>query len=88
MSIGNIKCKCFLVIISAMTDFIYFFFSYSLWVTRCRAKARTTIFELEQEYQNMVDRLADVKRHEDLFLLRKAKVVYRFITSHLPNNQY
>lgn len=22
MSIGNIKCKCFLVIISAMTDFI------------------------------------------------------------------
>lgn len=48
-------------------------------MTRCRAKARTEIFELEQEYQNKVERLADVKRHEDLFLLREAKVVYRFI---------
>lgn len=60
----------------------------SLWVTRCRAEAHTKIVELEQEYQNTVERLADVKRHEDLVLLSKAKVLSRFISCHLPNKQH
>lgn len=57
-------------------------------MTQCREKARTKILEYEQDYQNTVERLADVKRHEDLFLLKKAKVLYRFISSYVPNNQH
>lgn len=64
------------------------FLACSLWVSRCRAEAQNKIFELEQEYQNIADRLADVKRQEDLCILKTAKVRYRFISSNLPNNQH
>ncbi|TNM88642.1 hypothetical protein fugu_004896 [Takifugu bimaculatus] len=48
---------------------------YRLWVARCKAEARTRIVQLEAQYQNTVERLADVKRHEDLCVLKKARVI-------------
>ncbi|XP_042361275.1 NFX1-type zinc finger-containing protein 1 isoform X2 [Plectropomus leopardus] len=48
---------------------------YRLWVARYRAELCTKVLEYEQAYQNTVDRLADVKRHEDLCLLKKATVI-------------
>ncbi|XP_049446635.1 NFX1-type zinc finger-containing protein 1 isoform X2 [Epinephelus fuscoguttatus] len=48
---------------------------YRLWVARYRAELCTKVLESEQAYQNAVDRLADVKRHEDLCLLKKATVI-------------
>ncbi|KAM9410372.1 NFX1-type zinc finger-containing protein 1 [Pholidichthys leucotaenia] len=48
---------------------------YRLWVTRYRIALRTKALESEQHYQNAADRLADVKRHEHLCVLRKAKVI-------------
>ncbi|XP_059186152.1 NFX1-type zinc finger-containing protein 1 isoform X2 [Centropristis striata] len=48
---------------------------YRLWVARYRAELCTIVLESEQAYQNAVDRLADVKRHENLCLLKEAKVI-------------
>ncbi|XP_069003772.1 NFX1-type zinc finger-containing protein 1 [Embiotoca jacksoni] len=48
---------------------------YRLWVARYRVELRTRALESEQAYQNAVDRLADVKRHESLCLLKKATVI-------------
>ncbi|XP_071379095.1 NFX1-type zinc finger-containing protein 1 [Centroberyx affinis] len=48
---------------------------YRLWVARYRAELRTKALESEQAYQNAVDRLADVRRHESLCLLKEAKVI-------------
>ncbi|MEQ2212320.1 hypothetical protein XENOCAPTIV_029242, partial [Xenoophorus captivus] len=45
---------------------------YRLWVTRYRIELRTKALESEQAYQNAVDRLADVKRQENLHILKKA----------------
>ncbi|TNN78713.1 NFX1-type zinc finger-containing protein 1 [Liparis tanakae] len=46
-----------------------------LWVARYRVKLRTIIQQSEEAYQNAVDRLADIKRHENLCLLSKATVI-------------
>ncbi|XP_017264129.2 NFX1-type zinc finger-containing protein 1 isoform X2 [Kryptolebias marmoratus] len=48
---------------------------YRLWVTRYRIELRTKALESEQAYQNAVDRLADVKRKENLHVLKKATVI-------------
>ncbi|XP_051269576.1 NFX1-type zinc finger-containing protein 1 [Dicentrarchus labrax] len=48
---------------------------YRLWVARYRAELCAKVFESEQAYQNTVDRLADVKRHENLCLLKEATVI-------------
>ncbi|XP_015239630.1 PREDICTED: NFX1-type zinc finger-containing protein 1 [Cyprinodon variegatus] len=48
---------------------------YRLWVTRYRIELRTKALESEQAYQNAVDRLADVKRQENLHVLKKATVI-------------
>ncbi|XP_047203702.1 NFX1-type zinc finger-containing protein 1 isoform X1 [Girardinichthys multiradiatus] len=48
---------------------------YRLWVTRYRIELRTKALESEQAYQNAVDRLADVKRQENLHILKKATVI-------------
>ncbi|XP_005740056.1 NFX1-type zinc finger-containing protein 1 [Pundamilia nyererei] len=48
---------------------------YRLWVARYRTELREKALLSEQAYQNAVDRLADVKRHESLCLLKKATVV-------------
>ncbi|KAM7422964.1 hypothetical protein PAMA_010818 [Pampus argenteus] len=48
---------------------------YRLWVSRYRIELRTRALESEQAYQNAVDRLADVKRHESLCLLKEATVI-------------
>ena len=46
-----------------------------LWVSRYRVTLRTKALMAEQDYQVAVDRLADVKRQEDLHVLRTAKVL-------------
>ncbi|TKS70677.1 Zinc finger-containing protein 1 [Collichthys lucidus] len=48
---------------------------YRLWVARYRTELRARVLEFEQAYQNAADRLADVKRHESLFLLKEATVI-------------
>ncbi|KAI3369880.1 hypothetical protein L3Q82_024689 [Scortum barcoo] len=48
---------------------------YRLWVARYRAELGTRVLESEQAYQNAVDRLADIKRHENLLLLQEATVI-------------
>ncbi|XP_044203715.1 NFX1-type zinc finger-containing protein 1 [Thunnus albacares] len=48
---------------------------YRLWVARYRVELRTRALESEQAYQSAVDRLADVKRHESLCLLKEATVI-------------
>ncbi|XP_008287693.1 NFX1-type zinc finger-containing protein 1 isoform X2 [Stegastes partitus] len=48
---------------------------YRLWVSRYRVELNTRALTSEQAYQNAVDRLADVKRHENLCLLRDATVI-------------
>ncbi|XP_068451312.1 NFX1-type zinc finger-containing protein 1 [Clinocottus analis] len=48
---------------------------YRLWVARYRVELRTIIQQSEEAYQNAVDRMADVKRHEHLCLLSKATVI-------------
>ncbi|KAM4740439.1 NFX1-type zinc finger-containing protein 1 isoform 2-T2 [Anableps anableps] len=48
---------------------------YRLWVTRYRIELRTKALEFEEAYQNAVDRLADVKRQENLHVLKKATVI-------------
>ncbi|KAM6946973.1 NFX1-type zinc finger-containing protein 1 isoform 1-T1 [Lycodopsis pacificus] len=48
---------------------------YRLWVARYRVELRTKIQQSEEDYQNAVDRLADVKLHQNLCLLKKATVI-------------
>lgn len=48
---------------------------YRLWVARYRVQLYTKVQTSEQAYQIAVDRLADVKRHESLCLLKKATVI-------------
>ncbi|XP_072237874.1 NFX1-type zinc finger-containing protein 1 isoform X2 [Leuresthes tenuis] len=48
---------------------------YRLWVTRYRVELRTKALVSEQAYQNAVDRLADVKRRENLQILKRATVI-------------
>ncbi|XP_072308697.1 NFX1-type zinc finger-containing protein 1-like [Eucyclogobius newberryi] len=48
---------------------------YRLWVKHYKAELRTKSFHLEEEYQNAVDRLADVKRQQNLCLLKEATVI-------------
>ncbi|XP_074497910.1 NFX1-type zinc finger-containing protein 1 isoform X1 [Sebastes fasciatus] len=48
---------------------------YRLWVARYRAELCAKVLESEQAYQDTVDRLADVKRHENLCLLKDATVI-------------
>lgn len=43
-------------------------------MARYRLDLSNKILESEEEYQNAVDRLADVKRHQSLFLLKEATV--------------
>uniref|UniRef100_A0A3B4AX81 RZ-type domain-containing protein n=1 Tax=Periophthalmus magnuspinnatus TaxID=409849 RepID=A0A3B4AX81_9GOBI len=48
---------------------------YRLWLSRYRIDLRTKTLDLEQEYQNSVDRLADVKRQQDCRILKEATVI-------------
>ncbi|XP_069390104.1 NFX1-type zinc finger-containing protein 1 isoform X2 [Paralichthys olivaceus] len=48
---------------------------YRLWLERYRLELRSTLLAAEQAYQNTVERLADVKQHESLCILKKAKVI-------------
>uniref|UniRef100_UPI0037E7DECA NFX1-type zinc finger-containing protein 1 n=1 Tax=Semicossyphus pulcher TaxID=241346 RepID=UPI0037E7DECA len=48
---------------------------YRLWVARYRLKLSQQILGSEQAYQNTVDRLAEVKRHESLCVLKRATVI-------------
>ncbi|KAM9759617.1 NFX1-type zinc finger-containing protein 1 isoform 1-T2 [Menidia menidia] len=48
---------------------------YRLWVTRYRVELRTKALVSEQAYQNAVDRLSDVKRRENLQILKRATVI-------------
>uniref|UniRef100_A0A3B4AZB3 RZ-type domain-containing protein n=1 Tax=Periophthalmus magnuspinnatus TaxID=409849 RepID=A0A3B4AZB3_9GOBI len=48
---------------------------YRLWMNRYRAELRTKAFHLEEVYQNAVERLADVKRQQDLCILKEATVI-------------
>ncbi|XP_007548089.1 NFX1-type zinc finger-containing protein 1 isoform X1 [Poecilia formosa] len=48
---------------------------YRLWVSRYRIEVRTKALESEEAYQNSVDRMADVKRQENLHVLREATVI-------------
>lgn len=43
-------------------------------MARYRVELSDKILESEEEYQNAVDRLADVKRHQSQFLLQEATV--------------
>lgn len=46
----------------------------SLWIGRHRAEATAIVEDGREAYQNAVDRLAEIKCSENLFLLQKAKV--------------
>lgn len=46
----------------------------SSWVARYSEEIRAVIHGSEEEYQNAVERLADVKRHQNIFLLKRATV--------------
>lgn len=48
---------------------------YRLWVARYRVEVCTRVLESEQAYQSAVDRLADVKRQENLCVLKEATVI-------------
>ncbi|XP_020558865.1 NFX1-type zinc finger-containing protein 1 isoform X2 [Oryzias latipes] len=48
---------------------------YRLWLTRYRVELRTKALQSEVAYQNAVDRLADVKRQQNLHVLKQAKVI-------------
>ncbi|KAG7494034.1 NFX1-type zinc finger-containing protein 1 [Solea senegalensis] len=48
---------------------------YRLWVARYRKDLNTKAVGTEEAYQNAVERLAEVRQHEDLFLLKKATVI-------------
>ncbi|XP_051752119.1 NFX1-type zinc finger-containing protein 1 [Ctenopharyngodon idella] len=48
---------------------------YRLWVLRYRTDLRTKALEAEQVYQDAADRLNEIRRREDLFVLKQAQVV-------------
>ncbi|KAJ3603008.1 hypothetical protein NHX12_030752, partial [Muraenolepis orangiensis] len=48
---------------------------YRLWVSRYRASLQDQLQQSEEEYQNVVERLEDVRRSENVSLLREAKVI-------------
>ncbi|KAK7877831.1 hypothetical protein WMY93_031503 [Mugilogobius chulae] len=48
---------------------------YRRWVEHYRIELRTKTFHLEEQYQNAVDRLNDVKRQQNLCLLKAALVI-------------
>ncbi|TRY97415.1 hypothetical protein DNTS_016604 [Danionella cerebrum] len=48
---------------------------YRLWVFRYRCDLRNKALTYEQEYQRAADRLSEVRQHEDLSVLREARVV-------------
>ncbi|CAB1415556.1 unnamed protein product [Pleuronectes platessa] len=48
---------------------------YRLWVERYRSEICTALLAAEDAYQNTAERLADLRRHESLCLLRNAKVI-------------
>ncbi|XP_072308696.1 NFX1-type zinc finger-containing protein 1-like [Eucyclogobius newberryi] len=48
---------------------------YRLWLSRYRTEMRIKALDLEQEYQNSVNRLAEVKRQQDCRILREATVI-------------
>nr|XP_040059120.1 NFX1-type zinc finger-containing protein 1 isoform X2 [Gasterosteus aculeatus aculeatus] len=48
---------------------------YRSWVARYSEEIRAVIHGSEEEYQNAVERLADVKRHQNIFLLKRATVI-------------
>ncbi|KAI4900627.1 hypothetical protein NFI96_021503, partial [Prochilodus magdalenae] len=48
---------------------------YRLWVLRYRTELRAKALQAEQIYQDAAERLAEVRRHEDLCVLREAKVI-------------
>uniref|UniRef100_A0A3Q3JND9 RZ-type domain-containing protein n=1 Tax=Monopterus albus TaxID=43700 RepID=A0A3Q3JND9_MONAL len=48
---------------------------YRLWVARYTVELRTKVIESEQDYQNIADRLVDVKQQQDLCILKKATVI-------------
>ncbi|XP_033939060.1 NFX1-type zinc finger-containing protein 1 isoform X2 [Pseudochaenichthys georgianus] len=48
---------------------------YRLWMARYRVELSTRALRSEQAYQNAVDRLADIKREENVHLLKGATVI-------------
>lgn len=48
---------------------------YRLWVLRYRSDLRTKALASEQVYQEAAERLNEIRRHEDLSVLRQARVV-------------
>ncbi|XP_017560739.2 NFX1-type zinc finger-containing protein 1 isoform X2 [Pygocentrus nattereri] len=48
---------------------------YRLWVLRYRIDLRTKSLEAEQVYQEAAERLSEIRRNEDLCVLRRAKVI-------------
>lgn len=50
-------------------------------MARYRVELSDKILESEEEYQNAVDRLADVKRHQSQFLLQEATVCIFAVTN-------
>ncbi|XP_072540909.1 NFX1-type zinc finger-containing protein 1 [Salminus brasiliensis] len=48
---------------------------YRLWVLRYRTDLRTKALRAEQVYQGAAERLAEIRRREDLCMLKKAKVI-------------
>ncbi|XP_051996715.1 NFX1-type zinc finger-containing protein 1-like [Xyrauchen texanus] len=48
---------------------------YRLWVLRYRTDLRTKTLQAEQVFQDAAERLNEIRRHEDLCVLRKARVV-------------
>uniref|UniRef100_A0A8C1MGC4 Zinc finger, NFX1-type containing 1 n=1 Tax=Cyprinus carpio TaxID=7962 RepID=A0A8C1MGC4_CYPCA len=55
-------------------DFIHVF-SFRLWVLRYRTDLRTKALTSEQVYQDAAERLNEIRRREDLCVLRQARVV-------------
>lgn len=47
-----------------------------LWVARYRLEINNSVLESEKLYQTAVDRLAELKHHEKLLILKNAKVQY------------
>ncbi|CAJ1050338.1 NFX1-type zinc finger-containing protein 1 isoform X2 [Xyrichtys novacula] len=48
---------------------------YRLWVARYKEELCDQVLECEEAYQNAADRLAELKRHSDLCVLRRATVI-------------
>lgn len=63
-----------------MSLYLYLFCSFnfvpnSLWVLRYQNDLREKALQAEQVYQDAAERLAEVRRHEDLCVLQHAKVI-------------